>query len=203
MVAKDSGIKSIHGLKGQPFPTGYTSQRIISLMLGTWLEMAGMSVEDLKGVPTPNFARGIDYYKAGQVIGGAVAPGSAKVREGNAARPVTYISLPDSPKALEILQRRLPGTYLATVKPARHLAGLNSPTIMLGYDYLLVVNAKVPDDVVYQIVKALSANKKALAAAARPLRGFFRDRMVAKNVASIYHPGAIKFYKEAGLWGNK
>ncbi|HUT50576.1 MAG TPA: TAXI family TRAP transporter solute-binding subunit [Alphaproteobacteria bacterium] len=203
MVGKDTGIKSIQGLKGQAFPTGFTSQRIISLMLGTWLQMAGMTVKDLKGVPTPNFARGIDYYKAGKVVGGAVAPGSAKVREGNAARPVHYISLPDTPKALEILQRRLPGTYLATVKPARHLAGVDAPTIMLGYDYLLVANAKVPDDVVYRAVKALSANKKALAAAARPLRGFDRNRMVAKNLAAIYHPGAIKFYKEAGLWGKK
>lgn len=203
MVGADTGIKTIQDLKGKPFPTDYTSQKIISLMLDTWLEMAGMKIDDLRRVPTPHFARGVDYYKQGKVVGVPVAPSSGKVREGHAARPITYVSLPSSPKAEKILQERLPGTYLAEVKPARHLPGVNKPTLMLGYNYLLVAGANVPDDVVYQATKALSANKKALAEASRPLRGFHRKRMVDKKLMSIYHPGAVKFYKEAGLWPEK
>ena len=62
-----------------------------------------------------------------------------------------------------------------------------------------VTGAHVSEDVVYKTTKTLYNNKKALALAF----GVF-NRMVPKEMPSKhsnpYHPGAIKVYKEVGLW---
>jgi hypothetical protein len=65
---------------------------------------------------------------------------------------------------------------------------------------VLNVNAKVPDDVVYKVVKAIHGNKKELVATFRPFGLFNPAKMGKPSLGVEFHPGAVKFYKEAGLW---
>ena len=66
----------------------------------------------------------------------------------------------------------------------------------------MFTNANVPDDVVYKLVKTVFQNKPALA---KSLVGFsrFNPQNMARNSPVPYHPGAIKAYKELGLWPPK
>ncbi len=71
---------------------------------------------------------------------------------------------------------------------------------MIGFDYLIVVGAKVADEIAYKSVKALYANKKGLIAGHGVLRGFSPKLMGKKGIGVDYHSGAVKFFKEAGIW---
>ena len=56
------------------------------------------------------------------------------------------------------------------------------------------------EETVYRMTRALFGNKDKLVAASPAFRLFSRDAM-AKDLGVVeYHPGAIRFYTEQGLW---
>jgi len=73
----------------------------------------------------------------------------------------------------------------------------------LAYDFVAVTQAGVSDDLIYKVTKALYENKEALVSTFKPLSGFSQDKMAKKGKQIPYHAGAIKFYKEQGLWPPK
>ena len=48
--------------------------------------------------------------------------------------------------------------------------------------------------------RLLYGNKKGLVAGHGVLRGFSPKLMGKKGIGVDYHPGAVKFFKEAGIW---
>jgi TRAP transporter TAXI family solute receptor len=200
MVAKDSDIKQVTDLKGRPFPTGYAKQRLVGVMQEAIFNAVGMSDSDLKPVPVPNFVKGAELLAEGKVAGVLLAPGSGVVKKTHAQRPVRFITIPNDPKVESAIHKALPGSRLVEVKPNPRLVSIAEPVNLIGYQYALVTNAKMSDDVVYRLVKSIHDNKAALAASHGVFRQFDPAAMAPKLDGATYHPGAIKFYKEAGIW---
>jgi TRAP-type uncharacterized transport system substrate-binding protein len=90
--------------------------------------------------------------------------------------------------------------FLITLKPRPNLPGIIGPTTLLGFNLVLLAGTHVPDDIVYKVVKAIYPKKAELAKGHPSFNSFNPDRMAAKYGTLRYHPGAIKFYKEVGLW---
>ena len=87
--------------------------------------------------------------------------------------------------------------------PARAAPASTQPTWVYAYDYLVLANDKVPDDVVYKLTKLMHDHKAELAANFGALSGFDPNRM-SKDMGPVqFHPGAIKYYKEIGEWPPK
>ena len=199
MVRKDSSIRSVADLKGKPFPSGFTSQKLVGVLVRAAFAAEGMSPSDMIGVPVPNFVRGTDQFVAGKAVGSFLAPGSGIVRKANAKLKVRFIPLKEKPGSLKILRSVAPGAYYSIVKPSKRMPYITEPVKMVGFDYLLQVGAKVSNGVAYKAAKALHQNKKALIAAHGIFRGF-KTKLIAKQGLGVaYHPGAIKYYREAGL----
>jgi len=71
---------------------------------------------------------------------------------------------------------------------------------VIAYDTLLFASTETNDETVYRMTRALYGNKDKLVAASPAFRLFGRDAM-AKDLGVVeYHPGAIRFYREQGLW---
>jgi len=200
MVAKDSPVKTVTDLKGRPFPTGYAKMKLVGIMQQAIFNAVGMSEKDVKPVPVPNFVKGAALLAEGKVVGSFLAPGSGVVRKTHAKRPVRFIDIPKNEAVERAIQAALPGSRLVLVKPNKRLVSIAGPVHLVGYQYALMTNAKVSDDTVYRLVKALHGNKKSLAAAHGIFRRFNPKRIAPKLEGAVYHPGAVKFYKEAGLW---
>jgi uncharacterized protein len=199
MVRKDSTIQSLADFKGQKIPSGFTSQKLVGTLVRAAMAAEGLSYADVKGVPVPNFVRGTDELVAGRVVTSYLAPGSGIVRKAHAAVKIRFISLKESPGSLKKIQSIAPGVYYATVKPSKRMPYITKPTKMLGFDYLIIVGAKVSNDVAYKSAKALHQNKKALIAGHGIFRGY-KPKLIAKRGLGVaFHPGAAKYYKEAGL----
>lgn len=202
-VRADSPIRSIAELKGKRVPTEFLAQRVIHTMIAAELANGGLDMADIQGVPVPNVNRGADEFTAGRTDAFYFALGSAKVMEANAARPIRALSVDPSPAGVAALRKFVPVAYAMKVEPSPNLAGVVEPTYVMAYDYLALTNSKVPDATVYQLAKAMHANRTALKDGFPPLAGFAQDKM-AKDLGEItYHPGAIKFFTEAGLWPPK
>ena len=199
MVRKDSAIRSVADLKGKRLPSGFTSQKLVGVLVRASLAAEGMSYADVTGVPVPNFVRGTDELVAGRVAASYLAPGSGIVRKAHASIGIRFLPLKEGPGSLSKLQSIAPGAYYTVVKPSKRLPYVTEPTKMVGFDYLIIAGAKVSGDVAYKAAKALHQNKKALIAAHGVFRGFKPGLIAKKGLGVEFHPGAAKYYKEAGL----
>jgi hypothetical protein len=72
-----------------------------------------------------------------------------------------------------------------------------------AYYVVFFTNAKTPDDVIYKITKAVHDNKADMAAVFPALNRFHPEQMAKKYKVLQYHPGAIKYFTEKGMWPPK
>ncbi|MEJ2377649.1 MAG: TAXI family TRAP transporter solute-binding subunit [Pseudolabrys sp.] len=202
-VAKDSPIKSISDLKGKRIPSGYASQRVLDVLTKGTLANGGLTYKDVQKVPVPNVVGGANEFLQGKADAFMFAVGAGKVAEVNAKKAVRVLPVDDSKAAMARLRKFIPVAYATTLKPGKGRAGVDKPVRVYAYDYLVLTNDKVPDDVVYKLAKLLHDHQKQLAANFGALSGFNPKRMNKDLGAAHFHPGAIKYYKEIGQWPPK
>ena len=65
---------------------------------------------------------------------------------------------------------------------------------------MLFTNKSVPVDTVYKVAKAMVDGVKDLHAANKVVWESFNAERAQKDQGYEYHAGAIKYYKEKGLW---
>jgi TRAP transporter TAXI family solute receptor len=199
VVKKDSPIRTLADLKGQPVPAGFTGNPLGKVLITGYLANAGMTFEDTRQVPVPAFPRMFDAFKQQQTVTSIGTIGMAQLREWDAALGgVRFIPFDPAPKAVEAITRHVPHSRVETVQPAQGRLGVDQPTAMLVYDYALWANAKVSNETVAKVVRALFANEADLKAAG-PLFAEFEARRIGDNTGVPYHPGAIEALKSLGL----
>ncbi len=198
IVPKSSGITTVAGLKGKRWPV-FKSGSLGDHVVKAFLANAGLTLDDVKAVPVPNFPRMWNSFKQGTTDATVVVVGSKVNREMDATVKggVRFISF-DAGK-LGAMQSWMPGMYLTEVQPSSKLPGVAEATNVMTYDYTFFASTATKDDTVYKAVKALHASEKQLLASGPFWRGFHGGRM-ANKVDVPFHPGAIKFYKEIGIW---
>ncbi|HEY5609117.1 MAG TPA: TAXI family TRAP transporter solute-binding subunit [Alphaproteobacteria bacterium] len=203
-VRKDSDIRSLKDLKGRALPTGYASQPIIPPIINAWLEMVGLTLKDVKQVPVPNVVRGADEFAAGRTDVLLFALGAAKVQEvATTVGGVRMLDVPNTPANNAIVAKHLPFSYIRTEHPSPNLIGVETPGGVVAYDTAVFANKDVDDNAAYQMAKALYESETELAQGFKGLEEFKRDGMVKKLDPAQYHPGAVKFYTEKGMWPPK
>jgi len=200
MVREDSGIRELTELKGKRFPAEYASMKLVGSIQDAIFKAIGMSNEDIRPVPVPNFIKGAELMVEGKVVGVLLAPGSGITKKTNAQVPIRFLSIPNTPEVVASLSESLPSSTLVVVQPGKRATGVLEPTTLVGYQYALITHAGMDDDVVYKAVKALAENKKSLAKSHGIFNSFKPERMVVDLPGATYHPGAIKYYKEQGWW---
>jgi TRAP transporter TAXI family solute receptor len=199
-VRADSDIKAIADLKGKRVSSGFNAQKTIGRIIEAHLANAGLSYRDVVGVPTPNVVSQANDFKAGKVDVMFFALGSAAIKEAAVTvGGLRVLAIDDSQDAQKRQQSILPGSYVLTVNPAPGIDGLTQPTKLVAFDMVLNSSTHVSADIIYRVVRALHDNKADLAATFAPFALFQPDKM-GKSVQGVeLHPGAAKFYKEAGI----
>lgn len=198
---KDSPIKTITDLRGKRVPGVFGAARTLKVLMDGELANAGMTYNDVKVVPAASIISNADDFAAGKTDVFFFAVGSGKVLQVDAkVGGIRALPIDPSPAAMARLKKFVPVAYALEVKPGKRMAGIVKPTYVMAYPYLVLTSAKVSDDAVYKLAKAMHANRKAMIAAFRPMAGFSPRRMVTDLGPIKYHPGAIKFYKEQGMW---
>ena len=199
-VRKDSPIKTIKDLKGKRVPTDFPGIPIVALSSKAALASAGLSYKDIVHVPVSDLQAGNRAFIEGRTDVGWHALRSPAVKEADArVGGVRFLSVNDTPQGAARMAEVYPGSYPA-IQKAGTATGVLTDTALLNNDIYLVATKDFSDDAAYAVVKALWTNVKELWAAQPALRSWRRARMVSTAAYIPYHPGAIRFYKEKGLW---
>jgi TRAP transporter TAXI family solute receptor len=201
-VRKDSGMKTVSDLKGKKVPIGFNSGRIFHFLQGAALATAGLSEKDLQGIPTPNFIEGAKLFMSGRSDAAYFPLNAGISKQAMAQVPGgwRYLNFDGSEKGAKKMEEFTPTSLAEPVKPGPAATGVeDNPTYLVRVDILFMAGAHVADDVVYKVVKTAYEGKSELAKALGAFNRFDPKGMVRKHPAP-YHPGAIKFYQEVGLW---
>jgi len=199
LVRKDSTFNTIHDVKGKRMTGEYPAHLAVWYNMFGHLASAGMTWNDVKIVPVPAVNEGVDALVQGRADVTEHAMNSAKVKEADASVGVRHISTDCSPEGERRLRQAVPGYYPRIIR-AGTAAAVVEDTCFIAYDIYLGAGKNVSDAVVEAALKAIWENTHKLP----PLHPIFgewtRERAVTLDVTIPYHPGAIRFYKERGVW---
>ena len=89
--------------------------------------------------------------------------------------------------------------YRSATVPAGMYRGNDGDVETFGVGATFATSAAVPDEVVYQVVKAVFENFDTFRNLHPAFRHLKKEEMVKDGLTAPLHPGAAKYYKEAGL----
>jgi len=195
VASKKSGITTVEGFAGRPYAMnpGTTS----GWHMEYFLEAIGVKPDyKLMGLGASP-----DAMKAG-VVDGWFKAGfkDAAVLDIEAAMDITIV--PVTRELMEKAEKAQPGLHRDMTIPAGLFKAVKSDQLSYAYVIGDFVVKKIPDDVIYKIVKAVWENRAGLIAPLATLKQGKFDDMVGNAVKFglkvPFHAGAVKFYREAG-----
>jgi TRAP transporter TAXI family solute receptor len=202
IVRKDSPIKTVNDVKGKRVTGEYPAQLAVWYNVFGSLSNGGLTWEDVKVVPVPAVNEGVDALIQGRADVTTHAMGSAKVKEADASVGIRYIPLDCSSQGDERIRKAVPGYYLSIVK-AGSTTGALEDICAYTYDIYFVGHKALPDAVVQAALKAIWDNIAKLPPLHPGFAEWTRERAVIPEVTLPYHPAAVQFFKEKGVWSAK
>jgi TRAP transporter TAXI family solute receptor len=202
-VKKDTPYQSLTDLKGKKIAVGFTANSAQLRFFRAGFAAYGVTEADFDGVPVPHVVRGADDLMQGKVEASTFAVGAGKIAEVNSkVGGVRFLNMPDDAQALARLHKVLPSAHISTLDPAPEFAGIVAPTKLIFEDYQVVGGTQMSDEDAYKIAKVLYENQDKLAAIAKTFSRYDKAKLAAARGVP-FHPGAIKYYREKGIWQGK
>lgn len=196
VTTQSSGIQKVADLKGKRVVLGPAGAGF-DYFLKPLLQAHGVSYDDMT-VVNGNYITAVDMIADGKAdaafMGGAI-PIPAVVQL-CASQDVVFVELdPDVPEKL----KEYPFYEAVPIKAEvyddldKEIMGMNVGNMQL------ITHANVDEEIVYNLTKLMYENRAEIAAK-HPAGKAINPKNVIKNTGTPFHPGAIKFYKEAGIW---
>lgn len=199
VVLDGSGIKKVADLKGKKVSTGAPGSGT-EVIANRVLEAAGINpdkdiVRERLGVTESAGAlkdRKIDaFFWSGGLPTAAILD--------LAATPGIKIRLLSHEEELQKMVNKYGPIYFKLTIPKGVYKGFDEEVAVSGVANLLVVNEKMNPDLAYSIVKLMFDKKSDLVAVHKEAENLKLETATVGSSVE-FHPGAIKFYQEKGVW---
>lgn len=205
VVARDSGIKSVKDLAGHNVSVGPVGSGHYFNALQI-LEINGMTIKDIKPQYLSN-SEVIEAFQNKQIDAFflTAAYPHATVVDVSMKRDIEVIGFTQD--EIEALQAAY-SFYVTDTIPAGTYEGVDEEKYVPAISAVLVVRDNIPEDVVYQLTKALFEHadeltnaKKSYISPETAILGIPVKASDADSGITIgsFHPGALKYYKEIGV----
>ncbi len=196
----DRGINSVYDLKGKKVAMGLPAS---GALVGARLVVGAYGLDEKKDF-TPEYVKsktGADKIRDGHLDAFITVTGypNASVTEMASTQGAKLV--PVDGKARDALIKKAP-FYSADVIPGGTYKGNPKDTQTVTVSALWVSRSNLPEDLHYGVVKGLFGNKKA----AKILKyGHAKGKSITLDTHNVgvpipFCPGAVKFYKEAGVY---
>ena len=202
IVRGDGPIKTILELKGLRVCGRYANVPSAHINQEAMLANGGLSWDDVKMVPVPDPAASVKLVMDGRADAGWATIGMPVVRELAAKRGARFLGLDISPEALARKEKIQPYSFPYLIK-AGSTPGVDKDTWLMGTELYVVCHTDLPDNVIYEINKAIWDHFDELYSFHPTLKSWDQKNFASRKLFTPYHPGAVKFLKEKGLWNEK
>lgn len=193
----DSGIKNFTDLEGKRFNpgnpgSGQASTTAVLLDAMGWTKDKFKLVSELKASEQSAALcdNKIDAFAY------TVGHPNGSIKEATTSCDAVMVTV-DGPAVDKLVADN--GYYRTATIPGGMYNGTPDDTMTFGVGATLVSSAKVSDDVVYTLVKAVFENFDSFKKLHPAFANLKKEEMVKDGLSAPLHPGAAKYYKEAGL----
>jgi len=199
VVPADSGIKSIKDLKGKPVALPARGNTSLTDGWEYMLKVNGMTLNDLGPKsygPVSSNAEAVKNRQATASGWFTVVPASFVLDLGS-AMPLHMIGV--TADELAALKKLNAGFVGHTIKAGTYKEqGIADAVVTFQSPTVMMAAARTPADVIYKITKAIIEGRGEFAAVVPTMSGTSAAEM-AQTFDMPLHPGAEKYYREAGL----
>jgi hypothetical protein len=147
MVPNDSPIKTHGRPQGQDLPWGYQAQTTGRTLQLAVLANAGLTMDDVRPIPTQSLFSGVDLLGEGKVDAATIAVGTAQVQRANVSLAsrggIRFLNVDESPEAVARQRKVLPSRVI-TLQPAPHNVGIVGPTKIIAYSIFFTTHPRCP-----------------------------------------------------------
>jgi uncharacterized protein len=194
VASADSGIKTLADLKGKRISVG-APRSGTELNARAILKAAGLSYKDFAKVEYLPFGESVELIKNRQldVTLQSAGLGVASIRDLASSIKINVVAIPR-----DMVARIGDAAYQPATIPANTYTGQTEDVPAVAVRNFLVTSEKVPADVVYAMTKALFTNLDQMVAAHSAAKSISAAE-AAKALPVPLHPGAERYYREAGL----
>jgi hypothetical protein len=195
VTLKENNIKTIYDLKGKRVAVGApgSGTAVDALQI---LNAAGID-ESNTDIRFLNFKEVSDALKDKTIDAGFIVAGipTAAVSDIAAVREVAIVEVPD--EIYNKLKENYP-FYTQVNIPAGTYNGVDEDVKTVAVLAMLATNADLPEEVVYEVTKAIFEHRDVLEAAHKRAADITLETAL-DGMSIPLHPGAEKYYKEKGL----
>lgn len=194
VASKESGIKTLEDLKGKRISVGAPKSGT-ELNARAIFKAAGLSYKDMGRVEFMPYAESVELIKNRQLDATLQSSGlgMAAIRDLASMVSITFVAIPE-----EVVAKIDSQAYQAKVIPAGTYDGQDQDVPTAAIVNLLVSHEKVSDEVAYQMTKLLYDNLPRLRTAHSAANDIKLEN-ATEGLPIPLHPGAERFYKEAGV----
>lgn len=198
VTTKDSGINSPKDLKGKRVVANYGAFAGATLTSLSVLANAGLTKDDVRVVNVSSYPEGVRAVMEGRADAAVGSIGSGILQELHAAKGAKILPIDPSPEAMARVRKVGPAFVATVVKKGP--PGVDVDTHTLAYDTTIVARPDLDNKAVATFIDTVWKHHKELPAIHKSLVTWTPDRFVSTDAVIPYHPGAIAYYKQRGVW---
>ena len=199
-VRASSGMRSIDDLRGKRVVLDYRSLVVLGRLNRAILATAGLGEGDVEAVTVAGLVEGARALLEGRVDAVATGYQLPVVRQTHVgvSGGIRFLTMGRDEAALA---RSLPGGSVTTLAPDDLSVGIDRPIRTAVYDTYLTTGTHVGAEDAYAIVSAVHTHWAELQRDYALLRTVSASEHAPAETPVPYHEGAVRFYREEGLWG--
>lgn len=195
VATADSGIRTLADLKGKRISVGAPKSGT-ELNARAVLKAAGLSYADFAKVEYLPFGQSVELMKNRQldVTLQSAGLGVASLRDLASSLKTVVVPIP-----ADVVAKVGDAAYQSAVIPANTYEGQGADVPTVAIANFLVTSAEVSNDTVYTMTKSMFQHLDHLVAAHAAAKAIRADAAANGALPAPLHPGAAKYYREAGL----
>lgn len=201
MVRADSGITSMEQLRGKRVVTHIQAVTSLTDLSVRILETAGLDADSVTSMDSGGLVRNVDLVVEGRADASPIGYTMPAVLKAHATVPGGIRILPLGPQASDqFMDTAVPGSRVHMEKPSPQRPFFEKDTPVAIFDAYINSSTFVSDEDAYMLVKTLHENWEQMQKDYGPLRAIPKDEIAPPSNPHPYHDGAVRYFKEAGLW---
>lgn len=199
MVRADSDLYRIEDLRGQRVVVRFRANVALEQLHRGILATAGLDFDDVEAMTVAGLGEAATALREGRADAVPIGIGTALGMETNAALSdgIRYLTMGQNEARLAEV---MPGTRVITIQPSANSVGITDPIRVSSVPDMLNTGVHMSDEQAYLIVSTIHTNWDALREDVSLIADVPAEDLAPADNMHPYHPGAVRYYREAGLW---
>ncbi|WP_428099149.1 TAXI family TRAP transporter solute-binding subunit [Candidatus Rariloculus sp.] len=199
MVRADSGLRAIEDLRGKRVVVVFRANAALEQLHLGILATGGLTVDDVEPMTVAGLPEAMRMLTEGRADAVPTGLNTALSLQVDSTLPggIRYLTMGQDEARLA---ETMPGVRIVTALPDATTPGVEGPTRVSWVADFLNTGTHTTDDEAYRIIKTIHENWEELRRDYVQMRTTTAEAVVPADNLHPYHPGAVRYFREAGLW---